>query len=124
LKTAASVIVSEHIAANLKKGKPTIFVHYSPLQIPVPVWAELVPIPALDQAEEAADRARAWGWVGRLVRQKLVHLLLARIPPKKIESMLRADFCPYVEVLFHSEASDKTGTAIYSTSGLATSLHI
>ena len=34
------------------------------------------------------------------------------------------DFCPYVEVLFHSEASDKTGTAIYSTSGLATSLHI
>ena len=39
------------------------------------VTAELVPAPALDQVREAADLARAWGWAGRLVRQRLAQIL-------------------------------------------------
>ena len=73
LKTAASVIVSEHIAANLKKEKSTIFVHYGLLQmlVPVPVRAELAPAPALDRAGEVADQAREWEWAKRPVRRRL-----------------------------------------------------
>jgi hypothetical protein len=119
------------------------------MPVPVPVRAELVPSPALDQAEEVGDQVRAWDWVGRLVRHRSVQLLVARIPPEKIEyskswlepklsrTMSRAataswrldygdcqDFYLYVEVLFRSDTSDRTGNAIYSTSRLATSLHL
>jgi hypothetical protein len=63
----------EHIAANLKKEKSTIFVHYGLLQmlVPVPVRAELAPAPALDRAGEVADQAREWEWAKRPVRRRL-----------------------------------------------------
>ena len=45
--------------------------------VPVRVQAELVPAPALDQAREAADLARAWGWAERPARQRLAQALVA-----------------------------------------------
>ena len=84
VQAAANVIVSVRHCSQLKMGWPPITsVQCGVLQmpVPVPVWAELVASPALDRAGEAADQARAWGWAERLVRQRLVYLLLARIPP-------------------------------------------
>jgi len=45
--------------------------------VPVRVQAELVPAPALDQAREAADLARAWGWAERPAGQRLAQVLVA-----------------------------------------------
>ena len=83
LKTAASVIVSEHIAANLKKEKSTIFVHYGLLQmlVPIPVRAELAPAPALDRAGEVADQAREWDWAKRPVRRRLGNTAVQTFTP-------------------------------------------
>lgn len=55
------------------------------MPVPVLVRAELVPSPALDQAEEVGDQARESDWARRLVRHRSVQLLVARIPPEKIE---------------------------------------
>src|SRR5438309_12064418 len=51
--------------------------------VPVPVWAEPVSAPALDQAGEAGDLARGRGWAEHPVLQRWVQVQLARIPPQK-----------------------------------------
>src|SRR6202035_5585761 len=47
------------------------FVGLLQMLVPVRARAELVTALALDQAREAGDLARAWGWAGRPARQRL-----------------------------------------------------